>query len=753
MKKQKLSTKILLFYVAYTAMVVLSGNVFDGQFAFGSFVGALYVGNPLLVSLIYIASSVTFGLSSLLQCGIKTCVVLACWAIHYFTKRKIGKFNLLLYVMLANVFYLVYGFVDYGNLLNKILYATCGVAFAFVSLYVFRAVFVRGLNYPPQTGERICIAIFGIVAIFCLSKLTFATLEVVYFALPFTLLFANSCFDEKTTWTASVVCGLGNLLATGSLQGMAFCVLSALAIVTFGTISRYLSAIGVVVVDVVLSYFLGLHGSFYALFFAPTLTSTLIFVVIPTSVYKKLNDSFCGSVTRFATQSLSSKLTQDLTRRLFRLSDIFMAIKNAFYTLSVGNVSREQVMGSMVKQCSQTVCQSCQNRAYCWRQHLTVTEKALLQLSQVALTNGKCTILDIPQTISAKCERVSMLISQINDVANTHKQFVEQSQDRLNCKLLVADQMAGVSNLLLQLATDYKSNVTFDLSCQRDIKESLIFHNVMCSDVTVVTQGGMLLIVATVAKDDLDEHIIEQCAEIVLKQPMAVQKEELTQNSRWVNVYLGVKPRFSLSFGVATIAKSGSEISADTHGQITTDNGKSIVTLCDGMGSGQKAEQMSTTVIQLVESFYRAGFDSDTILSAVNGLLTQSGNEIFCAVDMVIVDLYNGFADFVKLGAPVGFVKCENVVEMIRGSSLPLGVLEEMKPSITKKALRSGDIILLVSDGVADCYKDATVFAEIFHNVTYTAPQSIAETLLAKTLKQCNNTPPDDMTVIVAKVV
>lgn len=753
MKNGKLSANLILFYVVYTAMVVLSGGVFDGQFAFGTFVGALYAGNPLLVALLYLASSVVYGMANLLQCAVKVGVMLLCWGIHFWAKRKIGKFHLLLYLLLANVFYLAYQTTDYTLLFDKIMYATCGVAFSFVALYVFRAVFVRGLAYPPQVGERICIALFSIVATFCLSKLTVVTLEVVYFVLPFVLLFCNSCFDERTTLLASVICGIGNLLATGTLEGMAFCALSALAIVAFGTISRYLSAVGVVVVDVAMSYFLGLHGNFYALFFAPTLTSVFVFVVIPSSVYKKLNDSFCGNTTRYTTKSLSGKLTQDLTRRLFRLSDIFMSIKNAFYTLSIGKVSQEQVVGSIVKQCSQTVCQACPNRAYCWRQQLHITERALLQLSERALSAGKCTILDIPQTLSARCDRLSMILSQVNSLAETHKQFVDKAEDRYQTKLLVADQMAGVSSLLLQLATDYKSNVTFDTSREREIKESLIFHNVFCSDVTMVTHGGCLLVVVTVAKSDLDEPTIEQCVGLVVKQTMATQKVELTDNSRWVNVYLNVKPRFEMSFGIASVAKSGSDVSADTHSQIATDNGKSIVTLCDGMGSGQEAEQMSATVINLVESFYRAGFDSDTILSAINGLLTQSGNEIFCAVDMVVVDLYNGFADFVKLGAPVGLVKCGNVVEMIRGSSLPLGVLEEMKPSITKKALKPGDILLLVSDGIADCYKDVTLLAEVLHNVTYTAPQSIAETILAKTLKQCNNTPPDDMTVVVAKIV
>ena len=753
MTKCKLSAKLILFYVAYTAVVVCAGGVFDGQFAFGAFVGALYVGNPIVVSTLYLASSIIYGLPNLLQCAVRAGVMVVAWTIHYIAKRKIGKFHLLLYVVGANVFYVVHNFVDYPNLFDKILYAICGVAFSFVCLYVFRAVFARGLAYPPQIGEKICIALFGMVATFCLSQLTVSTLEVVYFVLPFALLFTNSCLDQKTTMVTSVICGLGNLLATGTLDGLAFCVISALAIVAFGTISRYLSALVVIVVDVALSYFLGLHGNFYALIFAPTLTSVFVFVVIPTSVYKKLNDSFCGSATKYSAKSLSTKLATDLTKRLFRLSEIFMSIKNAFYTLSIGKVSAEQVACTMVKQCASSVCQDCKNRAFCWRQNLPATEKSLLHLSNLALTHGKCTILDIPQTLSAKCDRISMIISNLNDLAQTHKQFLEQTQQTHTSQLLVADQMSGVSNLLLQIATDYKSNVVFDTSREQEIKETLIFHNVLCADVTLLTHANRLLVVVTVAQTDLHQPTIEQCVGMVVKQTMSTQKVEATTNSRWVNVYLTVKPRFEMSFGVASIAKSGSQVSADTHGQIVTDNAKSIVTLCDGMGSGPRAEKMSSTVINLVESFYRAGFDSDTILSAVNGLFAQSDNEIFCAIDMVIVDLYNGFADFVKLGAPVGFVKCAQTVEMIRGGSLPLGVLQQIRPSVTKKALHSTDIIVLVSDGIADCYPDPTAIAQILHNITYTTPQSIAQTILEKTLKTCNNTPPDDMTVVVAKII
>ena len=232
-----------------------------------------------------------------------------------------------------------------------------------------------------------------------------------------------------------------------------------------------------------------------------------------------------------------------------------------------------------------------------------------------------------------------------------------------------------------------------------------------------------------------------------------VEKVEQTESSTWVNVHMAVQPRYNVSFGVASVAKDGSVISGDTHTAIKTDNGKCIVALCDGMGSGERAEEMSATAISLVEGFYRAGFDNDTILSCVNKLLTSCGNEVFCAVDIVVLDMYNGLADFIKLGASIGLVKCGDTTQIVSGSSLPLGVLDEMSPAITKKALGQGDIVVLLSDGIVDCFNDTNRVAEVFVEYCNATPQSIAQAMLAKAMKNSKNKPTDDMTVVVAKLV
>ena len=750
--KGKLTVKTILLYVTFAALAVVSGGVFEGNLAFGLFVGAVYSANPIVACVIYLGSAIVYGWINLLHAAVKAAIVMVFVGIHYFAKRKINKLALLIYLIVANVFYVVYSFIDYFSLFDRMLYAVLGIAFAYVCIYVFRAVFVRGLNYRPALDETICTGLFVAVASYCLSRINFGQLQLIYFVVPFAILFCVVCFGDTTALMGAVLMGIGNVFATGSYECCVYCVISALASVSLCKVNRYIGALSVLIVDVLMSYFLNLHGAFSMVVFAPTFASALVFAVVPTSVYRHIHDFCSGSAERYLSKSVAQKVGDTVSRRLYRLSDIFMSMKQAFFTMSAGSVTTEQAERAIVKQCSESVCRDCGNRAKCWRSDIAQTEQSLLQLSECAVKRGKCTILDVPQALSVKCDRVSAVLSEVNAQAQSYRAYRERAEQADNGKTLLGEQMGGVSNLLMQLASDCKNRTGYDNTREKELIDSLVFHNVLCSGAVVAQQKEIVTVVLTVAKNDIDNETIEKVVSNVIKQNMTIERIESTESATWVNVFLYVRPRYSVTFGVSSVAKDGNEISGDTHSVTRTDNGKCIVALCDGMGSGDKAEQMSATSISLVESFYRAGFDNDTILSCVNKLLVGSGNEIFCAVDVVVLDLYNGLADFIKLGACAGLVKNDGKVEIVSGSSLPLGVLEEMKPSITKKALVGGDMVVLLSDGVADCFKDPVALARVFSEVSLNVPQSISDVILNKALKLCNNKPADDMTVVVAKI-
>lgn len=750
---RKLFAKPILLYATFTACCLAFFATMDGALSFGVFVGAIYSANPVIAYALYLASSVIFGLPTLINTAIRGGVLVAVWFIYKLLHKKIGKGALVAYCVLANVFYLTYDFQGYFQLFDKVVYVCCGVAFALICVYVFRALFVRGLAYSMALDEKLCVAIWATVAIYCLSQKTVLGFDVTYFVAPFCILFCQTVFGDKTALVSSIVMGVGNIFATGTYNACAFCVICCLAVITLAKLNRFVASLGVIVVDILMSYFLNLHGRFDTLVFAPTVVSTFVFVVIPNVAYNYLKDVWGGGGNKYVNQAITQKYGNSLSRRLYRLSDIFLSMKNAFFAMSVGAISSQQATNAVVKECSERVCQDCNFRTRCWRQDLSQTEQSLLQLASCAVERGKCSILDVPQSLSAKCSRISAVISQVNTQAQCYREYAERTEQSLCNRTLLGEQMGGVSGLLLQLATDCKSRINFDTDKQQELAERLIFHNVMCVGASIVWQSNVLSVTVTVSRKDVDKPTIEQVCSALFKQNMKVDKVEQTDSPSWVNVSLSVQPRFEVTFGVATVPKYGNEISGDTHSQIDTDNGKCIVALCDGMGSGNKAEQTSSMAITLIENFYRAGFDSDVILSCVNKVLTSCNNEVFCALDVVVLDKYNGLADFVKLGATMGLVKTNNSVQIINGSSLPLGVLDEMKPSVTKLALNSGDVVVLMSDGVVDCFADGNSLASVFWECSCATAQTVAQTIIQRAIKLCNNKPADDMSVVVAKII
>ena len=176
------------------------------------------------------------------------------------------------------------------------------------------------------------------------------------------------------------------------------------------------------------------------------------------------------------------------------------------------------------------------------------------------------------------------------------------------------------------------------------------------------------------------------------------------------------------------------------------------MSLCDGIGSGDKARKISSLSITLIENFYKAGFDSSTILNSVNKLLSLNNEENFSSVDICVMDFHNNSLDFIKLGATYGFVKGKNTTTIIENSGLPIGVLEEMKPHTTHKTITPFDMVLMVSDGITDAFDNKCDLQEFINNLTTTNPQVLADEIMDRARDLNNGIIKDDMTVLVAKI-
>lgn len=210
-----------------------------------------------------------------------------------------------------------------------------------------------------------------------------------------------------------------------------------------------------------------------------------------------------------------------------------------------------------------------------------------------------------------------------------------------------------------------------------------------------------------------------------------------------------------VAVGVAGVAKEGFNVSGDDFCFSELRNGKYLLALSDGMGVGQNAAKCSKRTLDLLGRFLEAGFDCDIALRIINSALVASSyDERFSTVDMALIDTGTGLTDFIKAGSAASFVKRGSRVETVKGGSLPVGIMDEINPKIIRRDLKSGDMLVLVTDGVIDAlsgYQDGEEqLKQLLGEMRTANPQEIAEDVLRKATFGGNAR--DDMTVLVARL-
>ncbi len=114
---------------------------------------------------------------------------------------------------------------------------------------------------------------------------------------------------------------------------------------------------------------------------------------------------------------------------------------------------------------------------------------------------------------------------------------------------------------------------------------------------------------------------------------------------------------YQMLYGVARLTKEQEKVSGDNYACRQEEEGRFVMCLSDGMGSGAEACRESEIVVELLEQFLESGFSQETAARMVNTALVLKGQEgMFSTVDICAVDLYTGICDFLKAGAAATFI-------------------------------------------------------------------------------------------------
>ena len=352
-------------------------------------------------------------------------------------------------------------------------------------------------------------------------------------------------------------------------------------------------------------------------------------------------------------------------------------------------------------------------------------------------------------------------VSRLSETAKTFRRLGEayesasgeeaQSPCFKHQLFLVADILDDCT--LMQMQADKPSKSVF-----RDMSSRALISGIVIREVNVLKnktgKNEVVVLAKTLGKGCVSERKIRKIVSDVLGCGYySDHNNRLVVNDESQQYVYHQENRFRFLYGVARECKDKGGFNGDNFMVSNLACGKVVAAIADGCGSGKRAFIESRMVIELMENCIDAGFEERTAIDFINSAYINGGgrgNPV--TMDMSVVDCQSGIMHCIKLGAVSTFIKRDGWVEIIKSSTLPMGVLEQVDYECTDKKLYDGDYVIMISDGVLDnlpCVNKEEKLVEIINAVKMKKPKAIAEEILKASMGYNNEKAFDDCTVLV----
>ncbi len=395
-----------------------------------------------------------------------------------------------------------------------------------------------------------------------------------------------------------------------------------------------------------------------------------------------------------------------------------------------------------------------------------ITEKKLVEI----LEKHNNYIVGFDNTKTQAREDVYKIVKAINYSYKISKMNFIWKKKLDESKKTVSSQLKGVSEAISKMAEDIDKQEKDEKEEFVDKKQEILKLleqkeiEVKSLEINQNSSGRYIVETYTDICDNLDgtECDIRKICKIVSKvlgQNMIMQKQEcgLRLNKNICKFTYISDDNYHIQIGTAKSTKMDSPVSGDSSLETRLDDGKYLLALSDGMGSGPEAMKSSKIAIKMLERLLTAGFEKDVSLQLINSTLSANTDEdMYATLDIEILDLFNGNMEFIKNGACPTYVKRGNEVQLLKSMSLPTGIVNENDLVVYDYDLEDGDILVMCTDGIIDSNKEYLNkhlwIKYLLEDMETNDAQQIADIILKEAIDNDFGNQKDDMSVIVARI-
>ncbi len=481
------------------------------------------------------------------------------------------------------------------------------------------------------------------------------------------------------------------------------------------------------------------------------MAASAAFALVPDKVYGRLGRLF---KMKNSEAELIKRIKGGLIMRLRSVSASFSALGETLTKLSERESGANP--GDLVTVFDRTadkVCRRCKKSDICWGKDFNATYRNFFGMLEILENKGSIEESEVNEYFGAKCANVPRVTAELNNqftiyrINNAWRKRMGESREA------VGEQIAGVSKIINELAREINEDINYDSAAAAEIRLRIESKGVKIKDINVIkNRDGKARIEMSVRGSDWTSRgrgVIRSVTGSIMGKEVNISK--IREDGEFIMIMIDESERYEIEQGYASVGAS--EENGDNFRCIMPGGGKFVITLSDGMGTGKRAASESQAIIELLDSFLRAGFDKHVAVRLINSIMVlKSANETFATLDMCIIDLHSGEVEFIKTGAEPSFIKQGGKVETVRAASLPVGLMPEMEVETFARRVKEGDTIVMVTDGVETKEGGNKWIKGFMETVKPTSANDLAARLLDRAIEENHGAVSDDMTVISLRI-
>lgn len=557
----------------------------------------------------------------------------------------------------------------------------------------------------------------------------------------FIIIFAKLFMPERFFVTA-VVLSVAAIVATGDVFIFEFIVISATIVSIIHDFGKafYAAITTIVFVGLLLIFKNDNIFSYFSIIFA-----VFIYILIPDKVIKGFSDYLECSSENIILNQKQNKQIESVKERLYLMSDTLKSMQKSFKFLLVGKIDRTKAAQELSKDVIAKTCKECENFRYCFKENINKFQM-FGDLLLKAIENKKVSINDLTNGLSAYCNKRSIVMSEVNQMAAIYLSYESAMKSQDESKLIISSELGNFSAVFENFAKNIKNSVKINEKLSKIAKEQFINSLIDVKEVVIFENENGIESISMIVKNEIAvKKEMFQVLSSVIKNSVQIKNIEKIDSSGFCMVNVLPKPKVKLEFAVASKAKEAKN--GDSEVIVKISENKYFVAIADGMGHGETANKMSSMVLELVKSMFEVGLDDELVIESVNKLLIPAGLDNFTTIDAVVIDADKLECSFIKMGSSVSVIKRKNTSEIIKSQSLPMGIVTAVKPTIVKKRISMGDMIFLASDGVVDSFNRVEDYAKIINDAKIYHLQKFVDDVIFDA-EGINQKHIDDMTII-----